>query len=472
MSKVNPTVKAPVKAIDTRLAGGYGAKAAKQDAESLLRRAVLCSLLWENLAYEDGRANSDNIAALIPLVDAQVVADIALEARLKQKLRHVPLFIACEMLKHSNHKALVADLLPKIITRADQMSDMLAIYWKSNPDAALAAQLKKGLAACFNKFSEYELAKYDRNGAIKLRDVMFLVHPKPIDQSKEVLFKKIADRTLDTPDTWEVALSTGNDKRATWERLINENKLGALAFLRNLRNMQDVGVNHHIIRKGFAQVKSPMLLPLNFLAALEYAPSYKKEIETLMFATYAQLPKLPGYTVFIVDVSGSMGNTISSKSKYKRLDVAKAMALLAVNQCEQIDIFCTAGSDGQGKHSTAQITHPSLGFDLFDQITQQERRLGGGGIFTRQCLEYIQPLLKQQPDRIIVFSDSQDCDRGNKIPNPFGVHNYIVDVSAHRNGINYQGKWTAEVSGWSEHFLTYISAMEGLEVLAEEESMN
>jgi hypothetical protein len=36
-------------------------------------------------------------------------------------------------------------------------------------------------------------------------------------------------------------------------------------------------------------------------------------------------------------------------------------------------------------------------------------------------------------------------------------------VSAHKNGVNYKGCWTAEISGWSEHFITYIAALEGLE---------
>jgi hypothetical protein len=62
-----------------------------------------------------------------------------------------------------------------------------------------------------------------------------------------------------------------------------------------------------------------------------------------------------------------------------------------------------------------------------------------------------------------VFSDSQDCDRTDRIPKPFAKHNYIVDVSAHSRGINYKGAWTAEISGWSEHFISYIASMEGLD---------
>jgi hypothetical protein len=204
-----------------------------------------------------------------------------------------------------------------------------------------------------------------------------------------------------------------------------------------------------------------MLLPLNFLAARENAPAFEKEIESLMARTYAGLPKLPGYTVFVADVSGSMQSRVSGKSKFSRRQVALAMAILAANQCERIDVFATAGSDAKRVHATEQIADPKTGFGLGDQIEEKTRKLGGGGIFTRQAMAYLKSQLHRQPDRIIVFSDSQDCDNKNRVPEPFGKHNYIVDVSAHKRGINYKGAWTAEVSGWSEHFLTYIASLEG-----------
>jgi hypothetical protein len=457
MSKFNSTHPESTPFGRERLAGGFGMKAAAQDAYGLLRRAVLACMLWEDLAYETG--DPDHIAALIPQVEPEQVAKLAIEARLAQKLRHVPLYMASEMLKHPGHRVLVADVLEAVITRVDMLTDFVAIYWKSGRKP-LPAQAKKGLARAFNRFSAYEFAKYDRNAPIKLRDVMFLVHPTP-GPGKEELFRQVANRTLDVPDTWEVALSRDGNRPEVWLRLIEENKLGALAFLRNLRNMQEAGVDHQSIRKGFTQVRPQMLLPLNFLAARENAPAFEKEIESLMARTYAGLPKLPGYTVFVADVSGSMQSRVSGKSKFSRRQVALAMAILAANQCERIDVFATAGSDAKRVHATEQIADPKTGFGLGDQIEEKTRKLGGGGIFTRQAMAYLKSQLHRQPDRIIVFSDSQDCDNKNRVPEPFGKHNYIVDVSAHKRGINYKGVWTAEVSGWSEHFLTYIASLEG-----------
>ena len=369
------------------------------------------------------------------------------------------------MLKHPKHKIYVSEILPKIISRADMLTDFLAIYEKINKKIKpLASQAKIGLAKAFNNFNEYQFAKYDRNSLIKLRDIMFLVHPIP-EQGKEELFKKIASRSLNTPDTWEVALSTGKDKKQTWTRLIEEGKIGGLAMLRNIRNMMEAKVDKMVIRKGLDSLKSTMLLPLNFLSSARINPEFSREIEDAMINSYSHLPKLKGKTLFIIDVSGSMGSLTSGNSAFSRMDQACAMAMLAINQCEDYDLVATAGADRNWTQSSELIKYPKKGFDVFKQIYETKNRIGDGGIFTRQCLEWCYKNIGQKYDRIIVFSDSQDCDKINKIPKPFGKFNYICDVSAHTKGINYKGVWSAEISGWSENFLTYIAAYEGIQNL-------
>ena len=449
-----------------RLAGGFGGAAARQDAEGMLRRAVMACLLWEDLAYESGAQGAENIAALVPKVDPDRVAEIATEAREKQKLRHAPLWIAVQMLKYPEHKKQVRDVLGRVITRADQITDTVALYFKErgkkpNEPSKLPRQLKLGLADAFQRFDAYQFAKYDRSNEIKLRDVLRICHAKP-DQGKEELFRQINERSLPIPDTWETALSAGENKKATWERLIETRKIGSLAFLRNLRNMVDAGVSDRTIRTGLEQVKDKGLLPLNFLAAQTAVPRYAAEIEAAMFRAYGQIEKLPGFTVFVIDVSGSMSCRIAKRSQFNRIDAGAAMAILARESCEQVSIYATAGSDGHGIHKTALLPN-YRGFGLLEAIRKATNTLGGGGIFTRQCLEYIKKDLRERtPDRIIVFSDSQDCDRVNSVPSPFGTRNYIVDVSSHARGINYKGIWTAEIAGWSERFLSFIAACEGL----------
>ena len=467
MSKINPTVK-PAPKFDTanRLAGGHGMAAAVQSNIALLRRAVLANLLWEDIAYMDGKSVTDEIKRLIPLCNAADVYNLAREARLLQKLRHTPLFLAVEMCKYPETRAYVDKLLSEIITRADMLTDFVAIYWKENGNgASICNKAKKGLAEAFHNFNEYKLAKYDRDAEIKLRDVMFLCHPKPTNAYEEALYKKVADRALEIPDTWEVALSAGKDKKATWERLINEGKLGGKATLMNLRNMMQAGVDRYVIEDALKNLNGTMLLPLDFLKAANYASEFRTQLSEAMINSYKNLPKLPGRTLFIVDISGSMSASISGKSEFNRMQVAEAMAMLAVNQCEKCEIVATAGNDWSRIHASKRIEYPESGFGLMKQISDLYHELGGGGIFTRQCLEWCkeQSWYGKGFDRVIVFSDSQDCDLNNRIPAPFGKYNYTCDVSAHTKGINYKGVWTAEISGWSEHFLTYIAAYEGIE---------
>lgn len=471
-----------------RLAGGYGVFAANQDAEALLRRAVMACLLWEDVAYEDGSQVAANISELIPRVAPEKVAEIAIEARVKQKLRHVPLFIAREMARLGTHKHLVGNLLPRIILRADELTEFLALYMKDGRKP-LSAQVKKGLAKAFTKFNEYQLAKYDRATEFKLRDVAFLTHPNPGTSSGKLVpgvdrpgykrgevlrdpdtpLSKLVSGTLPVPDTWEVALSSGEDKKAAWERLISERKLGALAFVRNLRNMVNAGVDEQVVLFGFKTIDPGWLLPLNYLAAAEAAPHWTSELEKMMLRGLQSMPKLPGYTVFVIDVSGSMLQRVSAKSSMNRLHAGAAMAMLAAEVCERVTVYATAGNDRERTHKTEKLNQ-RRGFALIDEIDEAAGRLGGGGIFTRQCLEYIKTQEHETPDRIIVFSDSQDCDAPSSgLPRPFGKHNYIVDVSSHARGVNYDGVWSAEVSGWSEHFLTYIAALEGIGISQEVE---
>ena len=67
----------------------------------------------------------------------------------------------------------------------DELAEFVAVYAKvnkvtpKNVKKKLSAQVKKGLAQAFAKFDEYQFAKYNRDGDVKLRDVMFLCHPKP-----------------------------------------------------------------------------------------------------------------------------------------------------------------------------------------------------------------------------------------------------------------------------------------------------
>ena len=53
-----------------------------------------------------------------------------------------------------------------------------------------------------------------------MRDVLFLCHTKPKDAEQAAVWKKLVENALGFPDTWEVALSAGKDKRENFNRLL------------------------------------------------------------------------------------------------------------------------------------------------------------------------------------------------------------------------------------------------------------
>ncbi|HEY4356498.1 MAG TPA: TROVE domain-containing protein [Acidobacteriaceae bacterium] len=438
---LNLRVGAPLRSTFART--HEGAPAAPVTPEQALRRSVLACMLWENEFYESGQTIADRIAALVPQVEANKVAALAVEARTAMKLRHAPLLLVREMARHATHRDLVAETLARVIQRADELAEFVAIYWKAGKQP-LSGQVKKGLAAAFTRFDEYALAKYDREGAVRLRDVLFLCHAKPVDAAQAALWKRLAASELATPDTWEVALSANGkngDKREVWERLLVANKLGALALLRNLRNLKAAGVDEGLVEHALASVRTDRVLPFRFLSAARYAPQWEEALERAMFRSLSEAGRLPGRTVLLVDVSGSMVVPLSRKSEMLRTDAAYGLAILLREICEKVSVY-TFSTD-------AEFVAPRRGFALRDAM---ERSQAHGGTELGRAIEKVERT--ERYDRIIVITDEQSHDR---VPAPQGK-GYVINVASAQNGVGY-GAWN-HIDGWSEAVLEYIRELE------------
>lgn len=405
-----------------------------------LERSVMSCMLWESEFYEDGENIADRIENLINLVDTDSVYNIAVKARNESKLRHIPLFIAVCMARNKLHRHAVGKLLPEIIQRADELTEFMALYWKGGK-CPIAKQVKVGLSAAFRKFNEYQLAKYNRKTDVKLKDVLFLVHPKPKDREQQDLWNRLVSDELAVPDTWEVSLSSGGDKKESWTRLLKENKLGSMALLRNLRNMAECKVNEDLIKESILNMDVSKVLPFRFIASAKHAPQYERELESAMFSAISELPKLSGHTIILVDVSGSMTDKISVKSDMDRIDAACGIAMIATEICEKFSVFSFSN----------QLVYvpPRRGFALKDAIVRSQCNGGtnlGSAVRTLHA--------NSGYDRIIVITDEQTCE---VVPNPKGL-GYMINVSSYQNGIGY-GPWT-HINGWSENVLSYVHKLE------------
>ena len=436
------------------VAGGLhtreGAPARHISNELQLRRSVLACLLWESQFYEDGVEIAGRIAELVPKVEPERVAALAVEARVQMKLHHVPLLLVREMARHKTHRRLVAETLERVIQRADELCEFVAVYWKDGR-APLSGQVKKGLAAAFPKFDEYQLAKYDRGGPIQLRDVLFLCHAKPRDGRQAAIWKKLIWGRLAVPDTWEVALSaagTGNAaaQREVWTRLLQEKKLGALALLRNLRNLREAGVDERLVLSALEAMNTQRVLPFRFLAAARYAPQWQPALDRAMLACIGVRASqedgmLAGKTVLLVDVSGSMIAPLSRRSEMLRTDAAYGLAVLLCEIGERVAVY---------SFSDHLVDVPARrGLVLRDAIEASQPH---NGTYLGRAVEQLNA--RERYDRLIVITDEQVHDA---VPNPLGK-GYVINVASYKNGVGY-GKWT-HIDGWSESVVDYIRTLE------------
>ena len=437
-----------------------GATAVEINAEQALRRSVLSCMLWEDTFYENGTSISQRIEELIPQVDPEIVASLAIEAREKFKLRSVPLLLVKKLAEIKRGSNLVSKVLSKVIQRPDELTKFMEIYWM-NGKKPFSAQVKKGLASVFTKFNEYQIAKYNRDGNIKLRDVMLLTHPKPKNEQQSNMWKRLLNKELATPDTWEVRLSSGADKKNSWEELLTNNKMGALAVLKNIRNFQRDDVDPDIIKQALNDLKTERVLPFRFLTASRYADSdYQEHIENAMFKCIDTREKLNGKTIILVDVSGSMDDALNSsrttgrrywsterneENIVSRIDVASGLAILLREICDNVAVYTFS--------TYATKVKPDRGFKLRDNIYKSQQH---SGTALGKALDHINKY-EERYDRLIVITDEQSQDNISKFT-PKGKA-YLINVAPYAHGIGYGEKWI-HIDGFSEAVIDWIQSYE------------
>ena len=275
-----------------------GAAAWRMTPEWELYTTVVTTMGTEDKFYEDGEARVRRIADLVRKTDPVFVAQLAVHAREAMHLRSVPLLLLVELDRCHQGDSIVSRAVAKTVQRADEIAELLMCYlWRTDSQdlSGLSRQLRNGLAEAFNKFDEYQFAKYDRkNRKVTLRDALLLVHPKPKDERQAEIFRKIRRNTLETPYTWETELSAVGQrhfdspnekeeaKREAWRNLVGSRRLGYMATLRNLMNMVCLNMDEETMGMVCNHLANPdavrrsRLLPFRFLAAYTQLTSERK----------------------------------------------------------------------------------------------------------------------------------------------------------------------------------------------------
>lgn len=454
-----------------------------------LERLVATTMLFENTFYESGDVQAKNIAEECARADVREIASVAIKAREVFKLRHVPLFLLAQLNKRRAEcrklfPSLLRDTVAKVVQRPDEAGELLSIISKEEGKPikkVLSHGVEKGLKLALQKFNAYQLSKWNRDSAVKLKDVFRLIHAKPSakegplgagevtdivyktgsrkavrhTQGQAATYRALMSGTLESADTWEKALSAGADKKATWERLLSEKKLGYMALLMNLRNMVSAKVKASLVEKALLDgAKKSRALPFRFLSAERHAPQFSAVLSDAMLkAVEDQKGSLPGRTVILVDNSGSMyGPKISSKSELDRIDAACAVAILSKEICESSIVYTFTDH--------LQDVRNTKGIPLREAI----RESGSGGTYLKRAMDSL-AIKEPDADRLIIITDEESADGIGQSKYPLGT--WIVNVASYKP-VLIVSKNVRRIFGFSERILDFIKYEEGINVAPNE----
>jgi hypothetical protein len=417
------------------------------------------------------------------------VANVIIHARTNMNIRTMPLLLTGLFAKALREQGKTYPQLRKVvcdvIQRADQITDMISVARmlfgaEKAKSGAVSVQkmpmaFKRGIGDAFNKFDEYAFAKYNRNGAVKLRDVLRIVHPRSKDEAQGLLFEKIMKDELKTPYTWETRLSANGQadykqlsNKDIWTELVMSGDVGYMALLRNLRNISQAGLDAQVEQKYVADViasrenvlKSKQF-PYAFLDAYSAIESdgstrIRTAISNALDHSFANLPVIGDNVWIIIDRSTSMRHSHYLTDNQTPIKTACLFAsALAKANANARNLKITMFSDN-AKHIPMNTS------DSIMVMTEYLMKNVYGGGTNLEAALVLKSSLGFEPDTIVVLSDMEVNQlQGGTVSKTFCVDAVKIAINLNSRDttpIGEKAGWY-QLAGWSEKLFDFIPAM-------------
>lgn len=437
-----------------------GGRAYSRDLESDLFLLAATNMVSEDTFYESADVRDKRFGDLVHAVVAGNPSFVAGDgtdehAGLARYLRSALLMRSASIVMAAEYLAAGGPtprrVIEGVLQRPDEPAEMLA-YWMSRYGRNLPMALKRGVAdAAQRLYNERAAVRYDgAERAMRMGDVIELVHPGPKDGRQSQLFHYLLDTAhkrdepavgdqlgliqtnrammalpegtrreflRDHPDKFEQAqfswerlsswLPGGMDAEA-WEGAIPQ--MGVMALVRNLRNFDQKGIGEQAVESVIAKITDPdevaraRLFPYQVWAAYTNAPSdnWKRALGKTMDLTTQNIPDLDG-TLVVIDTSGSMGSTVSGRSKMRRVEVAAVMAVATAKRSTDVDVVIF----GQ---SNAKVD--VRGTSVLSGVNKIVGLLGSVGHSTFGHTAIDRHFVPQKHRRVFLFTDDQMHDAG------------------------------------------------------------
>ncbi|MFI1188214.1 TROVE domain-containing protein [Streptomyces californicus] len=490
---VRPAATSPVTTSGERTTNHQGGTGFVRDTKSELFLLAVSHFVGTDTFYEKGGERDDRYTRLIrevAVTDPDWGARFLRWLRTDANMRTASLVGAAEFTK----ARLEADLagcsrqaIDSVLQRADEPGEFLG-YWTSTYGRTLPKPVKRGLADAVRRlYNERSLLTYDTDSkGYRFGDVLNLVHPSPaadkpwqgdlfkhaLDRRKkrdeeiparlsmlharEQLMRTPVDRRRDelaghrdllhrAGMTWEALAGwlQGPMDAAAWEAVIPS--MGYMALLRNLRNFDEAGVSDEVadtVARKIAdpeQVARSRQLPMRFYSAFNAAPSLRwgHALDKALTASLANIPRLDGRTLVLVDTSSSMDASFSRDGTLMRWDAAALFGIAVGSRCAHADVvsFSSARyytSDRPGAKTKAfPLTR---GGSLLGDI----RKWKEGGWFLGGGTDTAAALRKEfrGHDRVVIVTDEQAAHDDSEVTEaiPASTPMYTWNLAGYQAG--------------------------------------
>lgn len=272
------------------------------------------------------------------------VAKCAMFSRNELGLRSVSQLVAAMLNGQSFERK--RDFYKAFCHRPDDMSEIFAAVDMLGGKRSHA--MIRGFADYMSGLSEYNLMKYQMKGKrYNMYDLINIIHPK------SGIVDGYMNGKLEAADTWEVNISTGKD---SWKNMVEGNRLGYLALIRNLNNIldedniDDAWIKRNLVDQLINEVsiKKSLVFPYQIYTAYRNLRVQNFAVITALDTAFriacGNMPKLEGNSVIMLDVSGSMEDRYGDKSNLtiKEVGACYAAALYINGSCDFIKFGTSA----------------------------------------------------------------------------------------------------------------------------------
>jgi hypothetical protein len=452
-----------------------GGEAYKASAKLQLVSMLLTSFAQDQY-YRSANQTFDELMKLVSKVDPLFAAKAGIYARTKFGMRSITHVLAAELAAYASGQEWSKSFYEKIIYRPDDMLEIVA-YYHAKGGKTLPNAMKKGFAKAFDRFDSYQLAKYKgERRAVKLVDLVNLVHPVPTKKNDKAL-KELISGNLKNTQTWEAKLtkagqSANSDaekeqmKAKAWAELIKEGKLGYFALLRNLRNInsQAPELMKEVTKmlRDPARIRKSMVLPFRYLTAMDALQAddtrvnrkLLKALNEAMEIALSNVPKFEGNTLVVLDDSGSM---TWSKNGNGRSPIQIGAIFAAV-------LYKTNNADLMRFSDDASYVRPYFGDAASSIADRLIKRAKSGGTNFHAIFENA----KHAYDRIIILSDMQGwighyapTKAYAKYKQRFGVNPYVYSFDLQGYGsLQFPEHNVFCLAGFSEKVFDIMKVLE------------